>query len=209
MEQQMEWQTAAEEKRPNHRVIKVMIFMLGLLIGIGYPIFNILAYNDYSRQDPSIYETARWRSMIFGILLFAARAALFCKDAAGGKDRRLYQVGTWILQGIYMVLCILSLLLLLRLTKGQYSRETIHYFNDFKEFLVFLAISQGMLQRIFHNGYELLHAWNKKLSVNFWPYLFRIIGYAFILFWACKGVWNYTFVPWIRELLNIEALGKA
>ena len=192
-----------EQKRPNHKVIQIYLIIFGLLIFIGYFLFNLLAYIDYSREDLSIYAAARWRPMIYGILLFAARIALFCRDACGERDKRCYQIGTWVLQGIYAVLGILSVILLLQFTKGQYVRETIHYFIDFKEVLVFLAITQGMLQRIFHNGYELLYAWKKKLSLNIGPYLARIVGYAFVLFWACQAGWFYSFRAWVLELLNM------
>ena len=115
-------------------MIQIFLIIFGLLIFIGYFLFNLLAYIDYSREDLSIYAAARWRPMIYGILLFAARIALFCRDACGERDKRSYQIGTWVLQGIYAVLGILSVILLLQFTKGQYVRETIHYFIDLRKF---------------------------------------------------------------------------
>ena len=147
-----------EQERPSFyqgKGCQTLLIVLGVVMVIGFFIFNILTYLDFSRVDPTPYEAARWRSLIFGLLLFFARVFLFYM-AAAAKDGKVVRVVTWIIQGLCVVLCALSLLVFLWLTNGRYTKETIDFFLEFKAIIAFLALTQGGVQRIFLNGHKIV-----------------------------------------------------
>lgn len=186
---------------PKRKWMRILLIALGVWIVLGYPIFNLIAYMDASRENPSIHGAMRWSSMILGLAFFIARAVLFCMEA-GKKEGKGYQVGTWILQGCFLVLAILGIFVLKWYSKGLYESETIHYFIEYKDVLAFLAISQGMLQRIFHNLHVLINKSRQNLDVAPRGYVLRILIYALILYEACNLEW-YWFSKWVRLFLKM------
>ena len=183
-------------------VIRYLLILLGLLIVYKYLSFNKSAIYDFSRNDLSPYVAARWRSVIFGCFLFFARVLLFCVAAGMEDGGKIYKVGTWIFQGFYAVPGILMAVFLVRITNGQYHSETIHHFCEFTEILAFLAVSQGMIQRIFHNVTEMIRSLKRNKYAAFEPYVLRIVFYAIILY-ANHAMGSHWFLAWLRTFLKM------
>lgn len=207
-----------EQERPSFyqgKGCQTLLIVLGVVMVIGFYIFNILTYLDSSRVDPTPYEAARWRSLIFGLLLFFARVFLFCM-AAAAKDGKVVRVVTWIIQGLCVVLCALSLLVFLWLTNGRYTKETINLFTEFKAIIAFLALTQGGVQRIFLNGHKIVSMLSGKqmeaesegegsridvLAIG--QCIFKIVGCVLLLDlarWFCL----ISLTRWWRTLLTMS-----
>ena len=194
---------------------QTLLIALGVVMVIGFCIFNLFTYMDSSRVDPTPYEAARWRSLIFGLLLFFARVFLFCMAVA--KDGKVVRVVTGIIQGLCVVLCILSLLVFLWLTNGRYTKETINFFLEFKAIIAFLALTQGGVQRIFLNGHKIVSMLSGKRMEEAEPEsegsrydivaigqcIFKIVGCVLLLDlarWFCL----ISLTRWWRTLLTMS-----
>lgn len=187
-----------KERKVFHRdVIRLLLILFGLLIVYGYLSFTVSAIHDYSRDDLSSYLPARWRSVIFACFLFFARVILFCLAARMDDGGKIYKVGTRILQGFYAELGILMIVLLALITNGWYHSETIQHFCEFMEILAFLAISQGMIQRIAHNVFGMIRLLMRDKYGAFEPYILRIIFYAIILY-KNHEIGSHWFFAWLR-----------
>ena len=194
----------AEEKRNflSSKAIRILLITFGLLIVLDYLVFSLIAYMDALHEVLQISSLEVWLSVSFGLVLFAARILLFCMAAGREKEEKSYLIGTWIHQGVCALLCAVSLFVLTGFSKGQYARETIVYFTEFKLILAFLAIMQGMIQRIFHNGCVLERKISQGVPVRVWAYVFRIIFYVVIAGKTLDLDW-YWCRKWIHMLMEI------
>ena len=92
-----------------------------------------------------------WGSTALSMSLFTARSVLFVILAYMGEKKKSYRVGTLIIQGGYLLIAACSLAILIGRTAGNHDAwKAGQRFWDYKMGLALLAVTQGMLQGIYH-----------------------------------------------------------
>lgn len=99
--------------------------------------------HEFYKNDEAYLLRISWGSMAISMLLFTVRSILFGILAYVDVKKKSYRVGTLIIQGVYLLIAICSLVILKGRIAGNHSALKIgELFGQYKVGLVLLAVTQ-------------------------------------------------------------------
>ena len=133
-------------------LIKIGIVLSFIMLCATFCIFYLrLNLRDCYENDYAYLLRISWGSTAFSMFLFTIRSVLFGILAYIDEKKKSYRVGTLIIQGGYLVIAACCLVILIWRIAGNHDVWKVgQRFWDYKMGLVLLAVTQGMLQRIYH-----------------------------------------------------------
>ena len=133
-------------------LIKTGIVLSFIMLCATFCVFYLrLNLRHCYENDYAYLLRISWGSTVFSMFLFTIRSVLFGILAYIDEKKKSYRVGTLIIQGGYLLIAICSLVILIWRIAGNHNVwEVGQRFWYYKMGLVLLAVTQGMLQRIYH-----------------------------------------------------------
>ncbi len=133
-------------------LIKTGIVLSFIMLCATFCVFYLrLNLRHCYENDYAYLLRISWGSTVFSMFLFTIRSVLFGILAYIDEKKKSYRVGTLIIQGGYLLIAICSLVILIWRIAGNHDVWEIgQRFWDYKMGLALLAVTQGMLQRIYH-----------------------------------------------------------
>ena len=134
-------------------LINAGIILCFIMLCVSFCIYY-LRINMQEFDDAYLLRIS-WGSIAISMLLFTARSILFGILAYIDMKKEFYRVGTLIIQGVYLLIVICSLVILMGRITGIHDAWKIgERFGHYKMGLALLAVTQGMIQRTFYHFLE-------------------------------------------------------
>ena len=138
--------------------IKAGIFLCFIMLYVSFGIYYLrIGMHEFYKNDDAYLLRISWGSIAISMLFFTARSILFGILAYVDVKKEFYRKGTLIIQGVYLLIAICGLVILMgRIAVTHDAWKVGERFGNYKMGLALLAVTQGMIQRIFYHFLERL-----------------------------------------------------